>query len=108
MKNVNNRLFFGLFEGLPYGEKSVFNESIADYQRDDIKYDRKKILEYLIGLPVALMCSSEELFGENNFYSGIVDDGKFSFPTDFVRLFREGKVDLPVEYESYLNEKGII
>lgn len=94
------RNFIGLFEGLPYGK--CF-EHIEDYKRKDTVIDRSVVLKHLEALEVAITSEpTYDLFTGEKFLAGLCNDGEFTITTDFIRYYKQSKVDIPKEYEDYL------
>ena len=91
---------FGFFKGLPYGE---CNESMDDYSRADCVLNRDVVNHHFDELSAAYTSEpTYDLFTGELVLGGLYDDGNFLFTTDFVRYYRQGKVDIPKEYEQYL------
>ena len=98
--------FIGLFEGLPYGGCT---EHFEDYSRDNCVIDRPTVLAYLESLEGAYTSEpTYDLFTHERFLAGLCYDSDFVVTTDFIRYYKQGRVDIPKEYEDYLiNEKHI-
>ncbi len=106
MKKIQGINFIGLFEGLPYGDCT---EHFEDYTRDDCAIDRKTVLAHLESLEGAYTSApTYDLFTHEPFLAGLCDDDNFVITTDFIRYYKQGRVEIPKEYESYLiNNKHI-
>lgn len=100
MKKFGKYSAFGFFEGLPYGN---CDEDITQYKRSSVNIEPEIVLRHIESLDPAFTSEPTfDLFSGEEFQAGLYDDGLFVFPTDFVRYFRQGKVDIPEEYENYL------
>lgn len=94
---------FGFFKGLPYGELCV--EDHTEYMGYHNSLARDVIESHIRGLPVAY---SPMGLQRDNFMdidlndTGLVDDGPFRFPIDFIRYYSTFKIGIPLEYEQYL------
>ncbi|MBR3170603.1 MAG: hypothetical protein IKF22_05020 [Lachnospiraceae bacterium] len=91
---------FGFFKGLPYGNCI---ESFDDYSRTDCILSRDIVNHHFDSLNAAYTSApTSDLFTGEPFLGGLYDDGDFLFTIDFVRYFKQGKVDIPKEYEDYM------
>lgn len=98
--------FIGLFEGLPYGGCT---EHIEDYKRDDCSIKRELVLAHLESLEGAYTSEpTYDLFTNEQFLAGLCDDSSFVITTDFIHYYRQGRVEIPKEYEDYLIENRLI
>ena len=50
--------------------------------------------------------SVEDIFsGEAIEQAGIIEDGKFVFPLDFIHYYEKYDIGIPVEYEEYIESR---
>lgn len=94
--------YFGFFEGMRYGK---CEERFADYENIENKLKKKEILKYLKSLPIAGVCpmSVEDIFtGEALEQAGVIDDGAFRFPIDFIHYYEKYNIGIPIEYENHI------
>ena len=101
------RKFIGLFEGSPYGG---CEEHIEDYIRDDTRIKRSMVLDHLNSIYSKGFFTSAPTYdvetGER-FLAGLCEDGEYTVTTDFIRYYKQGKVDIPKEYEDYLIKQAL-
>ena len=94
--------YFGFFRGMTYGNR---NEDFDSYKKIKNKLNKTKVLAYLKQLPIAAVApvSTKEIFtGEYLEQAGLMEDGDFCFPTDFIYYYENYDIGIPVEYEKYL------
>ena len=97
--------YFGFFKGMKYGKcKDDFNlyKNIENYLQ------KSEILNYMKTLPIAGIApmSTEDIFsGEPLEQAGIIEDGDFTFPIDFIHYYEEYDIGIPNEYEEYIETR---
>ena len=97
--------YFGFFKGMKYGK---CEEDFEAFKTIENQLDKAKILEYIKGLPIAGVApmSVEDIFtGEPIEQAGIVEDGDFTFPLDFIHYYEKYDIGIPVDYEKYISTK---
>lgn len=97
--------YFGFFKGMKYGK---CEEDFNSYKEMENDIGKAKILEYLKNLPIAAIApmTVEDIFsGETIEQAGIVEDGDFTFPLDFIHYYEKYNIGIPKEYESYIKTK---
>ena len=96
---------FGFFKGMNYGEcEDVFE----DYKKFRNQLPKETILNYLKNLPIAAIApmSVWDIFtGEYLELAGLMEDGNFIFPIDFIHYYEKYPIGIPEEYEKYIIEK---
>lgn len=98
-------LYFGFFKGMQYGK---CNENFETYKNIKNQLNKTEILKYIKSLPVAAVAplSVSDIFtGQPLEQAGLIEDGDFSFPTDFIHYYSEYDIGIPHEYEMYLKTK---
>ena len=101
-KGSENMRYFGFFIGMKYGK---CEENFEEYKKISNHLKKEDILKYLKSLPIAGVCpmSVEDIFdGEEIEQAGIVEDGEFTFPLDFIHYYEKYPIGIPVEYEKYI------
>ena len=97
--------YFGFFEGMQYGNcKEDFNA----YKDIKNQLNKAEILEYIKALPVAAVAplSVNDIFtGQPLEQAGLIEDGEFSFPIDFIHYYAEYDIGIPLEYEKHIKSK---
>ena len=91
---------FGYFKGLPYNDS---NEDFQDYEnfRNDIP--KQEIIAHMETLEVGLTSlPTQDIFTGEELHAGIVLDGEFVFPLDFLHYYKNYDIGIPYEYEAYL------
>ncbi|MBR6513215.1 MAG: hypothetical protein IKT46_00125 [Clostridia bacterium] len=94
--------YFGFFKGMKYGE---CDEDFEFYRSINNKYSKTDILTYMKSLSVSAiaMMSVEDIFdGERIEQAGIIEDGDFIFPCDFIHYFEKYDIGITLEYEGYI------
>lgn len=117
IRKIKNKKVFGFFKGMqhdsPQDEIKLCVEDIKEYQNIENVLSKETILNYLKNLPYFLAISkkkAKDIFTKeviNNGDLGIIHDGDFMFPLDFIYYFEKYDVGIPPEYENYLISKGI-
>lgn len=97
--------YFGFFKGMKYGNcEDDFNE----YKRIKNTLKTESVLEYMENLPIACVApmSVEDIFdGEHIEQAGLIEDGEFSYPLDFIHYYKKYSIGIPIEYEKYIESK---
>lgn len=94
--------YFGFFSGMRYGK---CNDSFESYKNIKNKLNKSDVLEYMKQLPiaaVALMTTRDIFTGKPLEQAGIIEDGQFAFPIDFIHYYEKYDIGIPIEYEKYL------
>ena len=97
--------YFGFFNGMKYGK---CEDDFDAYKKTKNKLKKTDILEYIKQLPIAAIApmSVEDIFdGEAIEQAGIVEDGDFVFPIDFIHYYEKYDIGIPEEYEKYIENK---
>lgn len=106
MKEGHGFLWFGLFEGAPYGDCT---EKVEDYEKLINQISKAKVLKHIDSLSPSLTSApTYDVFTGERFGAGLYNDGKFLFTTDFVRYYRDRDIGIPIEYEEYLINNKIV
>lgn len=93
---------FGLFEGMKYGK---CEEKFDSYKEIKNQLNKADVLAYLKALPIAGIApmSVEDIFtGEPLEQAGVIDDGEFRFPIDFIHYYEQYDIGIPKDYEEYI------
>lgn len=97
---------FGLIKGMPH---SYCNEEFESYKKFKNSIPKQKIIEHMESDKVerwyALDFSCDMFTGED-LVSGLIEDGNFRFPMEFLHYYKRHDIGIPYDYEEYL--KGII
>ena len=96
---------FGFFKGMNYGK---CEEDFETYKELKNQLNKADILKYLKALPIAAIApiSISDIFtGEQLPQAGLVEDGGFRFPTDFVHYYERYDIGIPLEYEKHIKTK---
>lgn len=97
--------YFGFFKGMKYGK---CEDDFEDFKKIENKIKKAEILAYIKSLPIAGVCpmSVEDIFtGQSLEQAGIIEDGDFTFPIDFIHYYSEYSIGIPLEYEKYISKK---
>ena len=97
--------YFGFFRGMTYGNR---NEDFDSYKKIINKLKKSDVLAYMNKLPIAAIApvSTKDMFtGEYLEEAGLIEDGDFCFPIDFIHYYENYDIGIPVEYEEYLMNK---
>ena len=97
--------YFGFFKGMGYGK---CEDDFEMYRNFKNKLKRDDILEYIKGLPiagVALMTTTDIFTGAALEQAGIIRDGDYTFPIDFIHYYEKYDIGIPAEYEKYISDK---
>lgn len=97
--------YFGFFKGMNYGK---CNDDFDSYK--EIKNELKKsdVLAYMKQLPisaVAPMTTKDMFNGKPLEQAGIVEDGEFTFPIDFIHYYEKYNIGIPKQYENYIKTR---
>lgn len=93
--------YFGFFAGMKYNGNGDFDE----YKNIKNELSKSIILAYLKELPIvaiAPMWTYDIFTGESLGTGGIIEDGDFCFPVDFIHYFERYEIGIPYEYERYI------
>lgn len=96
---------FGFFEGMKYGK---CEENFETYKNLENELNKADVLKYLKELPVAAIApvSVEDIFtGEALEQAGLIEDGNFRFPIDFIHYYEKYDIGIPLEYEKHIKSK---
>lgn len=94
--------FFGFFRGMDYGK---CHEDFEAYKKIKNQLKKADILLYLKKMPIAAVApmSTKDIFtGEFLEQAGIMEDGDFRFPIDFIHYYEKYDIGIPIEYEKHL------
>ena len=94
--------YFGFFRGMNYGK---CNDDFDSYKKIKNKLKKSDVLAYMKQLPIAAFApmSTKDIFtGERLEEAGLVEDGQFAFPFDFIHYYERYDIGIPIEYEKYL------
>ena len=97
--------YFGFFIGMNYGK---CNDDFNSYKEIRNEISKSNILEYLKRLPisaVAPMTTKDIFTGEPLEQAGIVEDGYFTFPFDFIHYYEKYDIGIPIEYEKFITSR---
>ena len=95
---------FGFFKGMKYGD---CEEEFEKYKNIKNEISKRMILKYLKRLPITAICpmSTEDIFdGEEIEQAGIIEDGDFMFPLDFIHYYEKYDIGIPLKYEKYIKD----
>jgi hypothetical protein len=98
--------YFGFFKGMKYGK---CEDDFESYETIKNQIDKSEVLAYLKGLPIAGVApmSVEDIFTREPIeQAGIVEDGDFTFPLDFIHYYEKYEIGIPIEYENYIKTKN--
>ena len=97
--------YFGFFKGMKYGK---CNDEFDSYKMIKNELKKSDILTYMKKLPIAAIApmSTADIFtGERLEQAGIIEDGGFTFPIDFIYYYENYNIGIPLEYEKYLKQR---
>lgn len=97
--------YFGFFSGMKYGK---CNDDFESYKTIKNELNKADILAYIKQLPIAAVApmTTKDIFtGEPLTQAGIVKDGDFTFPVDFVHYYEKYSIGIPIQYEKYLSKR---
>lgn len=97
--------YFGFFKGMKYGKCEYDFDSYKDIKNHLNKSD---VLSYIKELPIAGVApmSVEDIFsGEPLEQAGIIEDGEYTFPIDFIHYYEKYDIGIPTDYEKYIETK---
>ena len=80
-------------------------DDFAAYKNIKNHLNKSDVLSYIKALPIAGVApmSVEDIFsGEQLEQAGIIEDGDFTFPIDFIHYYEKYDIGIPVEYEKYI------
>lgn len=98
-------LYFGFFSGMKYGK---CNDDFDSYKKIKNKLNKSAVLAYMKKLPIAAiapMTTTDIFTGKPLEQAGIVEDGQFCFPLDFIHYYEKYDIGIPIEYEKYLTNR---
>jgi hypothetical protein len=90
---------------MQYGKS---NDDFETYKKIENKLNKPKILKYIKSLPIAAvapMTANDIFTGQPLEQAGIIEDGMFTFPTDFIYYYENYDIGIPIEYEKYIETK---
>ena len=93
--------YFGFFDGMGYDGSEDFNE----YKNNKNELSKSIILAYLKELPIAAiapMWTYDMFTREKLGTGGLIEDGDFCFPVDFIHYFGKYDIGIPIEYEKHI------
>lgn len=90
---------------MQYGKS---NDDFEAYKKIENKLNKPEILKYIKSLPIAgiaPMTVYDIFTGQTLKQAGIIEDGEFTFPTDFIHYYENYDIGIPLEYEKYIETK---
>ena len=106
MKTIGGYKYFGLFEGLPYGD---CDEKYDDYRAFNNTVSKESVVKRIESLSLGITSEpTYDLFTGERFYAGFYVDGDYVFTTDFARYYKERDIGLPPKYERYLIDNNFV
>ena len=96
--------YFGFFKGMNYG-KCI--EDFEEYKNLKNNLSKSRVVQYLKSLPiagVAPMTTKDIFTGDVLEQAGIIEDGDFTFPIDFIHYYENYDIGLPAMYEKYIEK----
>lgn len=95
-------IYFGFFKGLPY--KSA-TESFDSYRQLKNLLPKEKVIAHIETLDVwATTEPSHEIFTGEIIHAGLLEDGEFAFPYEFLHYYKNYDIGIPYDYEAYLRD----
>lgn len=97
--------YFGFFKGMKYGK---CEDDFELYKKINNSMKKTDVLKYLKTLPIAGIApmSVEDIFtGEPIEQAGIIEDGDFTFPIDFIHYYEKYDIGISIDYEKYISSK---
>ncbi|MBQ7874909.1 MAG: hypothetical protein IJ306_07125 [Oscillospiraceae bacterium] len=97
---------FGFIKGMPHDGCA---EEFEDYKKFKNSIPKKKIIEHMESDKVVRcygLMNSHDIFTGQKIECGLIEDGKFMFPMEFLHYYKNYDIGIPYDYEEYL--KGII
>ena len=98
--------FFGFFKGMEYGK---CDEDFLAYKKIENDLSRTKVLNYIKNLPIAAVSpmTVKDIFdGQRLEQAGIIEDGDFTFPIDFIHYYEKYNIGIPKDYEDYIRTRA--
>ena len=98
----DSEMYFGFFRGMKYGK---CEDEFGEYEKIKNDLSKAKVLAYMKQLPIAAVApmTTKDIFtGLELEQAGIVEDGQFTFPVDFIHYYEKYDIGIPNEYEKYL------
>lgn len=97
--------YFGFFKGMKYGN---CKDNFEDFKKIRNEIPKTEVLKYIKNLPIAAVApmSVEDIFdGQDIEQAGIIEDGDFTFPLEFIHYYEKYDIGIPKEYEDYITTK---
>ena len=97
--------YFGFFKGMNYGN---CKDNFDDFKTIRNEIPKTEVLKYIKKLPIAAVApmSVEDIFdGQDIEQAGIIEDGDFTFPLEFIHYYEKYDIGIPKEYENYIATK---
>lgn len=108
MKKEDGYIFFGWWDGIQADLKHEVTDNFEDYKNYKNKLSRKAIYEHIKGLEFGLACTySVDKNTGKKLEAGIIYDGNFVFPYEFLYFYSHYDIGIPYEYEEYLVKIGV-
>lgn len=105
MKNVNNKMLFGYWNGMPYGQVTDTFEEMRKYKNS---INKDAVIKHIKSLDPLVACmASHDIFTGESITAGMYEDGPFCMPLDFLKYYEEYAIGIPKEYEEYLIRNGV-
>lgn len=91
---------FGYFKGLPYKDS---DESFNDYTTFRNSIPKSVVIGHIESLEKGYTSlPTRDIFTGENLHAGIILDGEFAFPLEFLHYYKNYDIGIPYEYEEYL------
>lgn len=116
MKTINGTKMFGYFEGLDYGrppKPELYNEKLDDYKQFKNTISKEAIIEHMMKQEIGIAPTktrAKDIYTNkriNKGYIGIIIDGEYQCPLDFIHYLKNYDIGIPYEYEEYLKQQGV-
>lgn len=96
---------FGLFKGLPH---EGCTENFSKYMEYKNSIRKEDVIAHIESLDPWLTSEpSIEIFTKEKIRAGILEDGDFIFPYEFLHYYKNYDIGIPYEYEAYLKGLGV-
>ena len=97
--------YFGFFKGMNYGK---CNDDFDSYKKIKNELKKSDVLVYMKRLPISAVApmTTKDIFnGKPLEQAGIVKDGDFTFPIDFIHYYEKYNIGIPKHYENYIKTR---
>ena len=102
MITENGKKYFGFLSGMPYGIITDDRETMENMIHRN-QLPKEHVVKHMESLDFDICSeSNHDYYTGEEIIAALCHDGKFVFPHDTIKDYKDGFIGIPTEYEEYL------